>query len=350
MLNLTLPDIVHAQDARIRAFLDGSSLQQFWFANCPMHGTVEEHFGQLHALGFDNYPMAQIPAVDALNPYLFLFERMLGAELGAVDGSKGDFFHTWCTPCIQHPDDVFNLTATPERSLVWQAYEQAIANYLHETPAEERLPVMFPGISPLDTACNLCGAEPFFLLLYEEPEVAEQLLDTIVTLQIEVQRRLQSLGAHPVSPFGFPGVYCNDLHLPSLSPAHVAHFILPRYARIAAECGGLLLSLLCADTAILQAALGIAGVMGCAFHNSLPFTAIKQHLHSKLFIIPHYCYDDALDKPTCRGGIWWNPIVQSYSRELPAVYREFSGGHSLLISIERPSLAEVCTVRQALYF
>lgn len=274
MTALTLTQIVHVQDAKIRAYLAGDSPRHFWFANCPMQGTSAEQLLQLHALGFDNYPMAHIPTLEALNTHLFLFERLLGATLEGVDGQLGDFFHTWCKPCIQRVDDVHALAVAPEESRIWQAYEQAIADYLRRTPIAEQLPIMFPGISPLDTACNLCGAEAFFLLLYEEPAIAQYLLNTIVTLQITVYQRLKSLSARLVSPYGFPGVYCNDLQLPSLSPAHIARFILPAYARIAAECGGLLLSLLCADAEIVQSVLGLPGVMGCAFDKSLPFTTI----------------------------------------------------------------------------
>lgn len=58
--------------------------------------------------------------------------------------------------------------------------------------------------------------------------------------------------------------------------------------------------------------------------------------------------DESLDRPTLRDGIWWNPIVQSYSRELSKVYRKFADEHSLLIAIERPSLTEALAVRRGL--
>ena len=343
----TLPAIARAQDEKIRAYLAGGKPQQFWYAHCPLDGTREEQFARLHALGFDNYPTAHIPAIDALHVYLFFFERLLGSELHYVDGPR-DFFHTWCRPLIRHPEEVAQLTIALDDSPLWQAYAAGIGDYLRATPAAERLPVMFPGLSPLDMAANLCGAEQLFLLLYEAPDAAARLLDTIVTVQVEVYRRLWALGTRIVNPHGFPGVYANDLQLPSLSPAHIADLIVPRYARIAAACGGLVCCLLSSDARLLPTLLRMEGLIGCAFDKTLPLAEIKQYLDNKLFVIANYIYDDRFDAPTYHDGFYCNPIVQAYSRELTQVYHAFAATHSLLISIERPSLAEICADRQAL--
>lgn len=344
---LSLPAIARQRDAKIDALLAGASPICFWYAMCPPEGMVEEHGRRLHALGFDNYPLARIPAIDALQPHLFFFERILGAEMEQV-GDNGDFFHTWCRPLIHCPDDISRLTTSPDASPLWQAYEAAIAAYLEATLPEERLPVGFPGLSPLDIAAALCGAESLFLLLYEEPEAAERLLDTITTLIIAAFRRVRALGADPRNPYGFPGVYCNDLHLPSLSPAHVARLMLPCYTRLAVECGGLILSLLSADIDILRQALRMDGLIGCTFDKRLPLEAIAEVLGNKLFVVQHYVFHDEFDTPTFHNGSWCNPIVQCYSRELPDIYRAFAERHNLLITLDRPSLAEVCATRQAL--
>ena len=344
----TLQDIVRAHDLRIRACLEGRHQSHFWNASCPLEGPMEQRLQQLHALGFDNYPVAQIPAIDELRTYLFFFERLLGAQVKSTDGHEGEFFHTWCHPLIGNTADVSRLAVDLETSPVWRAYETAIRNYLTETPPGRRLPVSFPGLSPLDVACNLCGAESFFLMLCDAPDAAGHLLDLIVTLLVDAYRRVCDLGARLVGPHGFPGVYCSDLQLPLLSPTHVESIMLPRYERIATGCGGLLLALLSSDIGVLQSALKIEGLIGCAFDKRLPLPDIKKHLGQKLFIISSYCYDESLDRPTLRDGIWWNPIVQSYSRELTEVYREFADGCNLLISVERPSLTEVLAVRREL--
>ncbi len=348
MHNLPLPEIVRIQDAKIQAFLDGQCPLHFWYASCWIDGTPAERVQRLHALGFDNYPTAHIPAVEALQPHLFFFERMAGAEVESPDGQAGDFFHSWCRPLLCDNSTVLRFSAAWESSPLWHAYEKAICAYLRDTPAEERLPVMFPGLSPLDMACNLCGTESFFLLLYEEPEAAEHLLNAIVSLMIDAHRRLRELGARLVSPFGFPGVYCNDLQLPYLSPSLITRFLLPCYSRLATACGGLMPSLLSPDEGAFQAALSIDGVLGCLIDKRLPFATIKTHLGRKLFLIPHYCFDDVFDRPTLHNGTYYNPIVQSYSRELPEIYCEFVTTHNLLITIDRPTLAEVCGIRERL--
>ena len=90
------------------------------------------------------------------------------------------------------------------------------------------------------------------------------------------------------------------------------------------------------------------GIIGCAFDKRLSLATIKQYIGAKVFLLPDYIFDDAFDRPTCRDGIYCNPIVQSYSRELTTVYQELADSCTLAIAIERPSLAEVCAVRRDL--
>lgn len=343
-----LVGIARKQDAKIRAYLEGGGPVEFWYADCRMEGAEEERMCRLHALGFDNYPVAHIPAIDALSSHLFFFERVLGADITSTHGNNGYLFDSWCQPFIDGPDAIFSMNARLDASPIWQVYEAAIAAYLHDTPKEDVLPLAFPGVCPLDIACNVCGPEAFFLLLYEEPEAAEHLLDAIVTLAAQARERIETLGVRVVSSYGFPGVYCNDLRLPSLSPSHVMRFVLPRYSRLAEECGGLVMALNSPDVDVLRSAMSINGLAGCLFDKTLSLSTIREYLGDKLFAIHNYCYDDALDRPTLRDGIWWNPIVQSYSRELEEVYREMDARTSMMVTIERPSLEEVCAVRQAL--
>jgi hypothetical protein len=213
---------------------------------------------------------------------------------------------------------------------------------------DERCPVELPGLCPLDTACNLCGAENFFSMVYEAPEAVDHLLDSLVKMLLGVHRRLARLEARPVAAYGFPGVYCNDLQLSFLSPAHIARFVLPCYQRMAASCGGLLLALNASDLGILEAVLHIPKLIGCAFSKALPLSVIKQRLGSKVFLIANYVFDEAFDKPTYHNGLWCNPIVQTYSRELPAAYRELSGSSNLAIAIERHRIEDVCEERRKL--
>ena len=345
---MSLQDIVRIQNAKISAFLNGECATQFWFAHYPSECPENERIECLHELGFDNYPTAQIYNVDRLYPYMFFYERMLGAEVDSPAGHEYDFFHSWCVPIINEPVDIFNISADLDDFPLWQAYENAIKGYMQETPPDDLLPIMFHGFSPLDAACSLCGTENMFMMLYDAPDAAEYLLNTIVTLMVEGYQRTKSIGINIVSYYGFPGVYCNDLQLAYLSPPHVKHFMLPCYTRFAQECDGLLIAFMNNDIDSLQSMLDTDGVIGCAFDKRIPLSEIKRRLGQKLFLMPNACYDDDLDKPTLRDGIYWNPIVQSYSRELTQVYDEFHEEHSLLISMERPTLAEICDVRNKL--
>ena len=168
-----LPAIAVQQDAKIRACLSGEGPMQFWYAQYPLEGGGVERYTRLHQLGFDNYPVAHIPNLDALQPSLFFFERILGGNLKVVDGREGNFFHTWCPPLLHDAEAVLRLSIDLDASPLWGQCEAAIRAYLQETSAENRLPVLFPGCSPLDMACNLYGTEDFFLLLYETPEAAD---------------------------------------------------------------------------------------------------------------------------------------------------------------------------------
>jgi len=345
-----LATIVSHQDAKIADCLAGGGPMLFWYAQCPLAGDQTAQSTRLHELGFDNYPVAYLPGLDAVQTYLFFFERILGVTLHGVEGGMGDFFRTWCPPLIHQPDEVWHLAIDLAASPTWYAYETVIRNYLRETPVAERLPIVFPGLSPLDMACNLCGTEQFFLLLYEAPDAADHLLGFLTDLLIEAYHRIAGLGARLVTAHGFPGVYCSDLQMPYISPPLLARLLLPRYARLAAACGGLCCAVLCADVDIMASILSIDGVIGCAFDKRLPLNDLAENLASKLFLLPHYCYHDTLDVPTVQDGIYCNPIVQSYSRELPALYQALAGRANLAISIERPSLAEVCAVREALNY
>lgn len=347
-MSAILSSIVHHQNAKIAACLAGGGPVQFWFAQCPQMWGAPEHYPVLQQRGFDNYPVACIPAVDAVRTYLFFFERLLGAEVGAVDGQMGDFFHSWCVPLIREPEDVYRLSAELDKSPLWGQYMAAMQSYVEETPVAERLPVVFPGFSPLDMACNLCGAEDFLLMLYEEPEAADHLLGTITDLLVDAYLRVKCLDVRLVTSHGLPGVYCSDLQMPYVSPPLLMRFLLPRYARIATACGGLCLALLSPDEEILTAVLAMDRVLGCAFDKRLPLAAIKQRLGKKFFLLPNYIYEDDLDKPTFHNGAYCNPIVQSYSRELTMVFRELADRCNMLISIERFSLDEVCAVRDGL--
>lgn len=148
--------------------------------------------------------------------------------------------------------------------------------------------------------------------------------------------------------WGFPGVYANDLQMPYLSPAHVAHLLLPVYARVAREAGPLIFSLNCADPGVMREALAMPGLLGCAFDKRLRLPDIAAVLGEKLFVINHYIYRHGFDRPTLHDGAYCNPIVQTYSREVGRVVRAIGREHSLFVGIERRTYAAVRAVRARL--
>ncbi|MBI4027629.1 MAG: hypothetical protein HY360_21765 [Verrucomicrobia bacterium] len=335
-MNDSLADIAREQDAKISAYLRKRERTRFWYAGCG-----DASLPQLHALGFDNYPLAKIAFKDPI----FFFERILGCSTHVLDGQAGSFFHTWCQPMIESPGDIRQATFNLETNETWQTYLDAVARY---ADAGGDLPVGDLAFYPLDLASNLCGTERFFTWMIDAPEHVEFLFDRISDLYLETRRRLLRLGIRLVNHLGFPCVYCSDLQLPYLSPPLVERFILPQYERVARECGGMFLALLQSNMRILERVMATDAILGCSFDKRLPLEEIKRRIGRKLFVLDHYLYDDALDRPTCRDGTYWNPIVQDYSREIEEVFRVLGGTTSLITCIERPSLHEVLGVRDGL--
>jgi hypothetical protein len=71
-------------------------------------------------------------------------------------------------------------------------------------------------------------------------------------------------------------------------------------------------------------------------------------LGGKLFVINSYMHDEAADRPFLRGGMWWNPIVQTHGRDLAGVWAALAAECSLLVTMDRPSLAAACRARDEL--
>ena len=151
-----------------------------------------------------------------------------------------------------------------------------------------------------------------------------------------------------LNSYGFPGIYCNDLQMTNLSPPLVERFLLPQYQSLASRCDGLILCLNSADIGLAAKTLRMDSLFGCAFDKRMPLAVIRQIIDAKLFVIHNYAYDDAYSQPKYRDGLWWNPIVQTYSRELDTAYNELAATCTMLIVLERPTLQEVVATRQRL--
>lgn len=339
-----LQEIARVQEAKARAYLQTRRQTRLWHASCPMPGSYADSMSALHALGFDNAPFG---AVDFGNG-IFFYEQVMGCRLKVLDGREGSFFHTWCEPIISSPEQIDRLEVDLRANPVWEAYGAAVRRYVASTPPAAALPLTPWACCPLDLACSLCGAERLYTFMYDAPGEVETLFARITDTYLETRRQMEATGVRWITGLGFPGVYISDLHLPGLQPAFVERFVLPSYERLVRECGGGIVAVHSADTGVLTRILAWDDVVGCFFDKRLPFPAIRDRLGNKLFMIANYAYDDAVDRPTLKGGMYWNPIVHSYSRELDAVYGEFARDFSMLVMIERPTLDEVCRVRDGL--
>jgi len=91
-------------------------------------------------------------------------------------------------------------------------------------------------------------------------------------------------------------------------------------------------------------------VIGCSLDKRLPLPEIRDVIGKKVFNVANYAYDDTLDRPTARDGIYWNPIVQCHSRDIGRIYSGMNGECSMAVTIERPTLGEVVRVRDQLLY
>jgi hypothetical protein len=335
-----LQTIAAALDSKIRACLVEGQRTHFWFASFP--GAGLDRIEELHALGFDNYPLAPIR-----DPYpILFFEKIFGCEICVQDRSAPSFFNTWPIPRFNAPAELAGLPPDLEAQPAWREYLAAVDDYLAATPPPERLSVAAKAFCPLDLACNLCGAENVFVWMHEAPAEIRALFDGMADLYLAARRRLLKCGARLVNGRGFPGLTCSDLQLPSISPDMIRRFILPCYAKVARACGGAFVGCDWSDPDLLEEVMHCDWVLGGSCDRRLSPAEIRRSLGRKILVLPYYAYDDTLDRPTPRDGLYWNPIVQCHSRDAEAVYREIGRQGSLAIYIERPSLAEVIAVRK----
>jgi len=326
----SLADIARSQDERLAAFFRQPASARAWYASCPMPGDREAVFQQWHDAGFWNYPFTEVPF-----DTLFFFERLAGAEIRVLEDRHGSTFHSWCEPIAVVDRIPVEVTGLP----LWQAYEEAVL------ALRGALPMMRPAFTPLDWACNLCGTERFFLLLYDDEGAVGALLERLTALYLSGCRRLRELGVDCRMPFGFSGVYANDLQMPYLSPEYVERLLLPQYQRVIEVIGPMILSLNCADVDVMRRVLAMEGVLGCLFDKRLPLPVIAEHLGEKAFVINNYVYHPEFERPTLHRGIYCNPIVQTYSEEIEGVWQVVGPGHRMVVTVERHGFEEVCTVR-----
>lgn len=341
-LTNTNHSIIDVQNCKISSFLQDGKKTDFFYAYSPHISSTQEYINKVHSLGFDNYPIAPI------NDGIFFIERLIGCKISTVDNQTGSFFHTWCDAVVHKPDDIFGFKTDIENNAVWTEYLEAVTDYYGNSLKPERLPLAFPGFNLLDAACNVCGAENLLEFMYEAENAVEYLLDLITDTQIQVYTLLQARGIKMCNSFGFPCVYCNDLQMGVISPAMIERFLLPRYFRAADAVGGMILVLNCPDVSLAELVLKQESIIGCGFDKRIPLESIDRILGDKLFIIGNYVYNPDVDHPMEIDGIWCNPIVQSYSRELTEVYSRLHENHSFLITIERYTLDEIVRTRKEL--
>ena len=201
----------------------------FWYASC-----LDADVRQKHAAGFDDYPLAQIPA------NLFFFERVLGCNIRCCSDVSDSRFHSWCKPLIKDAREACQLQVDLETNEGWNHYVEA-ARTSTTTVGTEGLAVPIPRFCPLDWLCNVCGAEQLFIFMLDAPPETQHLIDIISPIYLRMWRQLRKLGVRSVSSCGFPCVFINDLQLANLSPVLIESYVLPQYERIAQECGGMVL-------------------------------------------------------------------------------------------------------------
>ena len=326
------------QDAKVRAFLAGQRTH-FIFASYPLTGAYNEAVPEMHRLGFDNYPRLEV------GPGFFFLEQLLGCTLKVVDGHTGSFFHTFCEP-VSATVGAGVSAGEALRGVAWRGYRDSVKRALDA--AGLALPVDFLTFSPFDCACNVYGTQRFLSALVDDPQGAADALARVSDLFLAC---CEDLGAHGIkltNPYGFESLYCNDLQLCALSPGHIARFVLPVYQALAKASRGLIAAFNFHDIGLVREAMGIEGLIGCAVDRRVPLAEIREMLGSRLFVANSYLYDDTTDRPFLRDGQWWNPIVQTHGRGLAEVWAALADKCSLLVTVERPSLAEVCRVQNDL--
>lgn len=336
-----LPDIVGKQTEKIQRCLRGERTT-FWCASYAGYSVSD--VPKLNELGFDNFPVA--PIADPCR--ILFFEQLFGCELRVDDRENASFFNTWPLPVIEKPADISALSADLDNHPVWRGYRQALFDYVAGTPTDERLPIVARGFYPLDLACNMCGTGNLLTWMYEAPDETAALFSKITDLFLEVWAKATATGLEMVTGLGFPGANCSDLQLPCISPEMIRRFVLPCYERVGRACGGTFLALYSADLSVLREVLNQDWVIGCSFDKRLPLPGIRNVIGKKVFNLPNYAYDDTLDRPTARDGIYWNPIVQCHSRDIDSIYSEMNGQCSMVVTIERPSLDAVVRARDRL--
>jgi uroporphyrinogen-III decarboxylase len=147
---------------------------------------------------------------------------------------------------VREPADVGRLREPdPERDGLMPRVLSCI-RYLR---ARSPYPVSFTDCQgPLNIALTLCGAERFFLWLYEHPQAAHALMDfsaEVLIRWVKAQKRAagQPLegGAFPHGiwlPEGFGGVWISDDDCAVISAAQYREFVVPYNARVLKSFGG----------------------------------------------------------------------------------------------------------------
>jgi len=147
---------------------------------------------------------------------------------------------------LEHPDDIRKLRPPdPLTDGLMPRVLETIGYFRRHSD----LPVMFTDAQgPLNIALTLCGVENFFVWVYENPELAHELMDfstdvliNWIRLQKQYAGQPATSGAFPHSillPEGFGGVCISDDDCGLVSPQMYREFVVPYNSRVFQAFGG----------------------------------------------------------------------------------------------------------------
>jgi hypothetical protein len=184
------------------------------------------------AIGSDAIPCAVLRFDPVVLPSMF------GGRVENVGGRP------MVAPFLDGPREIERLRPPATESGIVPEVTKALHYFLDHTP-EDVAVVTPPELDPFDAALLMCGSA-LFTLMNDEPDLAARLLDLVTDAFIRVQSLFKSLLDEPrrekVNYLGIamPGIRVAADALVNLSPAAIARFCHPVFAKLAQAFGGVL--------------------------------------------------------------------------------------------------------------